>query len=136
MLQLLSFKAFRYFDPNFLWLHFIVQHIHTVIKGGGANFSSCQVLALFNILLYKTNQYLIIMISILCQYISVHNSEGIKFSIWRLLSAHCIVHSLQINKMVAAPVVTYFSQCTQNFFRKIISSTVTSNLSSSSSTKY
>ena len=78
-------------------------------------------------ILYKTNQCLIIIISISCRYISVHTLERIKFSIWRLLAVHCRLNSLYIRQMAAAPEVKHFSQCTQNFFRKRISSTVISH---------
>ena len=78
-----------------------------ILKGVTANFSSC-VLDVTQYLSLKTNQYFIIIISISCQYMSVHPLIWIILKILCLPTAYFNFNSPKKNKMVAATIECKF----------------------------
>ena len=109
------------------------KRLKCINKGWRSKFLLLTSIDVIQHILYKTNQYLIIIISISCQYISVHTLEQIKFSIWRLLAVHCRLNSLYIKQNGSCSrSYTFFTMHSKLFQKKNLQY---SNLSSSG-TKY
>ena len=97
----------KLYGHSFLWVSWSFSFFPNLIpantnKGWPGEFLLLSSIEDIQHLVSKTNQFLINIISLSCQYMSVHILEQIKFQIWLLLTAQFNVSSLKKSKMAAA----------------------------------